>query len=102
MSYHRLYKEDRFLVHAIENTIKSKLGDGVSRDTEGAARALMRMFEIKLRAEPAKLRIECFDCEGRGKFVMPDEKPDGELLLYSVSERKCPTCNRKGYTEGDY
>lgn len=100
MSYSQLIQEDRFLENALMETIKTKL-DRDGGDVQGAARALMRMFEIKLRGAPVMLRTECYHCKGLGKFIMPEEREGGNLDYTRIEERKC-TCCKYGVIESEY
>lgn len=100
MAYWQLIAEDRFLEQAIMETIKTKL-DRDGGDVQGAARALMRMFEIKLRGAPVMLRCECYECKGLGKFIMPDEPKEGVLDYSRISERRCTKC-KYGVIESEF
>lgn len=55
-------------------------------DMHGAIRGLMRMFDVRRRPLPVKLKTPCHDCGGLGYMKV---KP--------MHTEDCKTCNRRGY-----
>lgn len=96
-----LIEEDAILESQIINTLIA--GHKVYRpdldypqshsDMQGAARGLMRMFNIQRRSLPEPLRFKCDDCEGIGKYIKRDAP--------GVSEcHTCSACKGKGWVPG--
>lgn len=97
----RLYKEDAELEVQIIETLKAGLQQWrpdlsypeSHSDMQACVRGLMQMFDITRRPLPKRLRIECGQCEGRGKFVIL-------LAPHSYKEGACDKCEGKGYRHG--
>ncbi len=99
-----LYREDHYLYLDIINTCSEfyRSGDSPQIDTRRVAKALMKKYDMKLRPEPVRLRLECYECKGLGKFVMPKRDEKGKQNFTHIESDKCQQCAGKGFIESDY
>lgn len=93
-----LYSEESQLEHDLMETMIAGLKEWrpdldypeSMSDLSGCVRAVMRMFDIKRRALPKKLRIKCDCCRGGGKATYKIENGVPHIT-------NCLTCKGKGY-----